>query len=861
MACLTLWPLATLNAADQERVTHQLLVLYTFDEGTGEIIRDQAGAGQPLNLKVEPPSGVEWRDGAVVLHSPVTIRSLGPAKQVTEFVKRSRATTIEAWVTPANDEQSGPARIVSLSGNTGERNFTLGRQGKQYDTRFRTTKTDSNGIPSTATELDVSTVSPTHVVYTRDRPGNAHLYINGQQQATREVVGDLANWNDEYSLLLANEATGDRPWLGTIHLVAIYGRALSATEVKQNFLAGAEARAASELAEKKQALHFETKIARLFAKNCLECHDSGSMEGGLDLSRKHAAFVGGDSGKAISPGRTAESLLWTQIDSDTMPPEGDPLSAEEKALIRQWIEDGATWSLELIDPVVYAHGESKGDIWLQRLTVSEYIKSVRSAVGVNIAKEAQEILPSDLRADGFSNTAYNLTVDLKHVQAYARLAETIVKRMDVLKFAAKFSKSQSLSTDATMRNFVAALGKRLLRGPLDEREITNYSGIATTVASAGGSFEEAVALVIEAMLQSPRFVYRVEQQRGDGSAWPASDYEIASRMSYIVWGEPPDQELMRAADAGELQDRGQVVAQVRRMLENPRAVEQSSHFIAEWLDLDRLKHLRPDPKNFPDWNVALADDMREETLAYFEEIAWKQSRPLADLLNAQFTFATPRLAEHYRLEPKGAGLVRYDLTSVPERGGLLTQGSALTIGGDDASMVTRGLFVLHDLLRGTVNDPPPGLDTTPVPAKPGMSHRRNAEVRLADQACGGCHKRFEPLAFGLEKFDGLGVFREIDEHGNELQEDGEILFPGEAKPVQYRTSAELMDLLAGSERINETITWRVTQFALGRPLGAADYRTMKEIHVAAQEGGGTYASLITAIVSSEFVTMTRTQMD
>ena len=183
----------------------------------------------------------------------------------------------------------------------------------------------------------------------------------------------------------------------------------------------------------------------------------------------------------------------------------------------------------------------------------------------------------------------------------------------------------------------------------------------------------------------------------------------------------------------------------------------------------------------------------------------------------------------------------------------------LTIGGDDASMVTRGLFILHDVLRGVVKDPPPGLDTTPVPSEPGLSQRNIAEQRIGNSACGGCHSRFEPLAFGFEKFDGLGTFREVDEHGNQLRDDGEVLFPGAAEPVKYDSSAELMDLLAESDRVRESLTWKVTQFALGRPLGATDAKTIRTIHEEAESRGGTYSALITAIVRSDLVQLTRTE--
>jgi hypothetical protein len=568
-------------------------------------------------------------------------------------------------------------------------------------------------------------------------------------------------------------------------------------------------------------------------------------------------LIGGDSGKAIVPGKSGASVLWERIESGDMPPEGEALSSTDKTVLRQWIDAGAPWSFSQIDPALYVQDEQAARNWVRRLTVPEYIETVRSAVGVDIARDARRLLPPDMRADGFSNTAYNLNVDLKHVEAYARLAEMIVQRMDVMEFAARFSKSRKLSTDDTMRQLVAKVGKWLLRGPLDEREISIYSGIATTVASAGGDYPEAVRYIVQAMLQSPRFIYRIEQQRGGGEDWAVDDYELASRISYIVWGGPPDEELMRAANEGELHNSDRLESQLRRMLKDPRAIEQSSRFVVEWLHLDRLNNLQPDAKRFPKWNAALAADMREETLAFFHEVAWKQNRPLADLLNAQFTYVTPRLAKYYGLRHQGDGVLRYDLTQVSSRGGLLTQGSILTIGGDDASMVTRGLFVLKDLLRGTVKSPPAGLDTTPVPSKPGLSQRRVAEQRIADSACGGCHARFEPLAFGLERFDGLGAFREKDEHGNRLRHDGEILFPGSSKPVKYQSSSELMDLLARSDRVRETIAWKVAQFALGRPLVATDAPYINKIHQAAQKDGGTYASVITALVMSDLVRRTR----
>ena len=620
-------------------------------------------------------------------------------------------------------------------------------------------------------------------------------------------------------------------------------------EVAEHFAAGAGAQSEELLAARKveqNAKLFETKIAPLLANHCLECHDSATKKGKLDLSTKAAAFA------AIKPGKLDDSDVWLSVESDEMPNKRDPLSAEDKKLLKDWISGGAAWTLAQIDPVVYQHAGHEGEVFLQRLTINEYVQTVRDAVGVDIEREARHLLPPDMRADGFSNTAYNLTVDLKHVEAYAQLARLIVDRMDVEAFTKRFRTTRGDNDDRT-RGFVTNLGKWMLRGPPERHEIDIYSGIETAVNSTGGDFEESSSYILEAMLQAPRFIYRIENQQGGLSA-----FELASRMSYIVWGGPPDQQLLDAAENGRLSNRADIESQVRRMLDDPRAVEQSLEFADEWLNLGRLNNLAPNRKRFPNWNADLADDMREESLAFFKHVVWDEKKPMSALLNTQVTFASPRLAEHYGLEPKGDSVASYDVSKIPGRGGILTHGSILTIGGDNASMVTRGLFVLHDLLRGTIKDPPPCVDTTPVPTKAGLTQRSIAEGRIADVKCGACHSRFEPLAFGLEKFNGIGVWREADEHGNRLREDGEILIPGAPSLVTYQTSAELMDLLAESARVRESLTWKMAQFSLGRPLGAADAGVMAGVNAECQKNGGSYKAAIIALTTSDLVTKAQT---
>lgn len=849
-----------------KRVRAGLLALYDFSSLDGPVVHDRPGASQPLDLRISDVKAVRHSSEGLEIVGNTLIHTEKPATRLSESIKQSSAVTIEAWVRAARADQSGPARIVTLSRSISERNFTLGQDGDKFDVRLRTTKTSTNGIPSVASKAKSLRSDWTHVAYTCDCSGQARLYVNGKLNVEQKLGGAASNWDAGLQLGLANELTGDRPWLGTYRLVAIYGRDLSPDEVQQNFQAGMRLMppSAAELLAAKSAGNarlFETQIAPLLSKHCLECHDPVTKQAKLDLSRKASALAGGQKGPVIVPGKSAESRLWAMVESDKMPHDRTPLTTDEKKLLKQWLDDGAAWSLEMIDPAVYVHGAGSQKVFVQRLTKPEYIETVRSTLGVDIAQEGRELLPPDLRADGFSNTAYNLNVDLGHVEAYARLAEIIAGRVDVKALAAKYTKSREL-TDENVTKVIEPVGRRLLRGPLAKDEVTLYCGISTSVAAAGGNFEEAIRYILEGMLQSPRFLYRLESQRGEGRSRPLTPYELASRMSYIVWGGPPDDALLDAADKGKL-DRAGVELHVQRMLKDQRAIQRSRQFITEWLDLDRLEHLRPSPERFPNWDASLAADMRQETLLFFEEVAWKQNRPLADLLNAKVTFVTPHLAKHYGLPlekvPNGDEMARYDLASVSARGGLLTQGSVLTVGGDDASTVTRGLFVMHELLRGVVRDPPPCVDTTPVPTRPGLTQRAIAESRLANRSCTGCHSKFEPLAFGMERFDGLGAYHEIDEHGNKLREDGSILFPGQERAVAFESAAELMELLAKSERVRESLTWKVAQFAAGRPLGAEDAPVVAEIHRTAQQDGGTYASLITAILRSDLVRLTRTE--
>lgn len=784
------------------------------------------------------------------------VRYAGDGQEIAKRLRESNALSFSAWFHPENLDQEGPARIFTFSKNSSERNFTVGQEKDRFEIRLRTTGRGKNGTPGVLTKRGSVERKLTHLVFTREANGNAAIFLNGVDVVRERIDGDLSNWDTDFEIAVGDELSGGRPWKGRIVSIGLYDEAFSPGQIAKLFDSGPEGGASAIKQKPKQPVDpgaelFETRITTLLTQHCLECHDSVTAEGDLDLSRRlDSHFKDG----ILVAGRAADSLLWESIENDDMPHDRPPLSKEEKELIREWIDGGAAWTVDFIDPAIYSRPAELAVPRARRLTVDEHVNTVRDTFGVDIAKEARELLPPDVRADGFSNTAYNLTVDLGHIEAYADLAGILAGKIDVKNFVKRFSSKRDL-TDKTMIALIESMGETILRGPLDREETAIYRGVSTTVASAGGDFDSAVSYVIEAMCQSPRFLYRMERPPSGDSARPVDSYELASRLSYTIWGSSPDGELLKLAREGRLRSPDSVRQQAARMLKDPRAVDQSLEFISQWLNLNRLSHLQPSPAHFPDWNSKLASDMRAETLGFAKEVIWKQKKPLSALLNSQFSFVSPELARHYEMQVtlKENGLQKVDLSSEKGRGGLLTQGSILTVGGDEASMVTRGLFVLNDLLRGVIKDPPPCVDTTPVESKPGLTQRGVAMERVADKKCGGCHVKFEPLAYGLEKFDGLGAFHEKDPYGNELREDGEILFPGESRPIPFETVEELMDLLAQSDRVKETMTWKLTQFAMGRPLTARDATEVSNIHKSAMEAGGTYEDVMTAIVQSELI--------
>lgn len=223
------------------RVNQGLVAYYDFSEGSGATVADRSGVVPALNLTIADPASVTWGPGTLTLAASTLVSSATAAVKIASACQGSNELTVEAWVAPANDTQSGPARVVTMSVDSGARNFTLGQSEDAYILRVRTSSSDSNGQPSGHTPAGDASPALTHLVATRSADGLRRMYVNGVLRGRNRTSGDFSSWDDSWRLGLANELNtpvDDRTWLGTYHLVAVYCRALPGLEVARNFFAG-----------------------------------------------------------------------------------------------------------------------------------------------------------------------------------------------------------------------------------------------------------------------------------------------------------------------------------------------------------------------------------------------------------------------------------------------------------------------------------------------------------------------------------------------------------------------------------------------------------------------------------------------
>ncbi|MDA1236778.1 MAG: DUF1592 domain-containing protein, partial [Acidobacteria bacterium] len=420
----------------------------------------------------------------------------------------------------------------------------------------------------------------------------------------------------------------------------------------------------------------------------------------------------------------------------------------------------------------------------------------------------------------------------------------------------------SEETDACARQIVSGFAGSALRRPATEAEVDSFLKFVGLAQKHGDSFEEGIATALQAILVSPHFLYRIEQERpasASSAMAPLSDYELASRLSYFLWSSTPDDELLRLADEGRLRQPTVLEAQVHRMLRDPKSAELVKNFGGQWLQLANIDVVRPDFRKFPEWEDSLRASMRQETELFLGNIV-QQDRSVLEMLDADYTFMNERLARFYGVEGvTGLEFRKVSMTGTQRGGGLLAQASLLTVSSYSTrtSPVLRGKWILENLLNQPPPPPPPGVPPlNEASVGESVSLRQEMETHRANAVCASCHSRMDPLGFGLENFNAIGAWRATD---GKLPVDASGTLPD---GTSFEGAEELKSILLNEKTdFVDCLSEKLLIYALGRGLERYDRPALTKISGGLTAGDYRFSELILSIVNSLPFQMTSGNQD
>jgi len=381
---------------------------------------------------------------------------------------------------------------------------------------------------------------------------------------------------------------------------------------------------------------------------------------------------------------------------------------------------------------------------------------------------------------------------------------------------------------ACLDKIIATLARRAYRRPVTRAEVASLLKFVALAQQKGQSAEQGIQLALEAMLVSPHFLFRIERDPSPtgAQAHRISDLELASRLSYFLWSSMPDDELLGLAESGKLHDAAVLEAQVKRLMADPRSSALAANFAGQWLELRNLDVVKPDPQKFPEWGPELRDAMRTETALFFDHML-RENRPLAEFLDARYTFLNDRLAKFYGIDGVAGPEFRRVELATDQRGGLLSQASVLTVSSypTRTSVVIRGKYILQNILGTPPPPPPPDVPLLDEAATGNSaSLRQQMEAHRANPVCASCHSKMDVLGFGLENYNGIGKWRTMD---GKFPVDATGTLPNGKTfngPGEMRVA-----LLSRLPDFAHCMTEKMLTYALGRGLGPNDRRAVDQI--------------------------------
>jgi hypothetical protein len=611
---------------------------------------------------------------------------------------------------------------------------------------------------------------------------------------------------------------------------------------------------------------FEQQIwTPILSKTCITCHSAtglakdtrmvllpGDAEGAQDHNLAEAREVA-----LIDVDGTSLLLLKPTNKAADMHKGGELVAAgspEEQALTEFVQRSLGTFTCE--DPEGEAAAAcDKGGAGVRRvrrLSHAEYNRSLAAILGA--PTELGLKFAPDTVVHGFSNNADALVVSGLLADQYREAAETVADTL-----AADLDKR--LGCDpvadgeaACASTFITNFGKQVFRRPLTATEAARYNTLWKEAAAAE-DFAGGVRWVIAAMLQSPGFLYRSElgDHTGDG-IYQLTPHELASELSYLIVGGPPDAALIAAADDGTLKEPETLKEHAARLLASSDSEPTLHRFVDEWLHLDRLAIVPRDAMLYPELTPDLRADMLGETHRFVSAV-YRDGGSMSDLLTAPYSYMTDALAGYYNI-PAGTGeadSAGYKQVKTPgSAAGILTHGGLLTTHAlpTSSSPIHRGKLVRERLLCQEMPPPPPSLDTSPPPVDPNQSTRERYTQHSSDPTCAGCHTRIDPIGFGFEHYDAVGRYRTKD-GVHSIDSTGEILLTDQTDG-SFDGVDELAQLLAGSPEVEACFTLQWSRHAIGSAASSELQCVQDELTLAFTEAEGRLDSLVLALVGTRF---------
>lgn len=592
-------------------------------------------------------------------------------------------------------------------------------------------------------------------------------------------------------------------------------------------------------------LHFPEKEARaeqiqLFGLSLAPLVDRSDPSQSL-LRNKPTARLKHTGGERIKQGSEEEKLLFAWVDYLAT------ASEQTLAAARRRLEQG--------------EAAPKQSQLVRRLTHSQYNNTVRDLLG-DYSRPAQRF-PAEDYVDGFKNQLRHQSTPPLLVEAYSSAAEKMATNAfragDVNGLIP--CRPQSAADVKCRDQFVRSFGLRAFRRPLRDAEFQKYAAAFSGQARATGKFLEGARVVVEAMLQSPKFLFHTES----GPDRRSVDYAIASRLSYLLWDTMPDKALLEAAERGGLRSPEARERMARRLLASPAAADALDEFFNQWLRFDHVLNASKERRRFPEFTPEMAAGMVEETRRLLQHLVGTNGN-FMELLTADYGFLSSDLAAMYQLPapPRQFEMVRFGPGA--RRAGLLGQGAflAATAGPAETSPTARGIFVREQLLCQHVPPPPPNVNTTlpdPTEEKP-LTHRQRLAAHVENAACASCHRLMDPIGFGLENFDAIGRWREKEtilitaENARAqpkkidlpLDTGGEIAgLPNSA----FNDAKQLGRILAESPVCQECMVRQIFRYAYGRLETPADQETIRQLFGSFRDSGFHFKELLIGLVRSE----------